>query len=324
MKAVVMRAFEPLSSAAVETLALPSPATGQVRLRVEACGVSFLDALVAEGRYQVKPPLPFSPGSEFAGTIDALGAGVEHFQIGARVCGSAVFGGYAESVCIPAAAAHRIPAEMSFEDASVFLVPFATAYHALIQRAALQPGETLFVLGAGGAVGYAAVQLGRMLGARVIAGASTDEKRRMALEAGADCTIDTSLAHWRSGLKEAAGTDGVDVVCDPVGGPASELAFRCLNWKGRHLVVGFASGAIASLPLNLALVKGASAIGVDLRMFNERESNLAQQNFTRLADAYIDGALRPRVAKVISMESFADAMALALSGTLPGRVVMKV
>lgn len=324
MKAVVMQAFGPISSAAIQALALPMPGPGQVRLRVEACGPSFLDALVAEGRYQVKPPIPFSPGSEFAGTVDCLGAGVEGLQVGERVCASAVFGGYAEYVCVPAAAVHRIPPEMSAEDASVFLVPFSTACHALIQRAVLQAGETLFVLGAGGAVGHAAVQVGRILGARVIAGASTADKRRLAMDAGADLAIDTSLADWRSELKDAASPDGVDVVFDPVGGPASERAFRCLKWRGRHLVVGFAGGAIASLPLNLPLLRGASVVGVDLRTFNEREPALARSNFLRLADAYVRGALRPRVARVMPMESFADAVAASLSGTLMGRLVMTV
>lgn len=323
MKAVLVHSYGSPSGFGLEDVAQVIPRPGYVRLKIGACGVSFLDALVAEGRYQVKPPLPFSPGSEFSGVVDAVGDGVDGLRVGDRVCASAVFGGYAEYVCVPAAAVHRIPDEMSFEEAAVFLVPFSTACHALVQRAALRSGETLFVLGAGGSVGLAAVQVGHMLGATVIASGSTAAKRNMAMEAGADRCIDTSSPGWRAELQQAVGKKGIDVVFDPVGGPASELAFRCLTWNGRHLVVGFASGSIASLPLNLPLVKGASVVGVDLRTFNEREPNLARHNFSQLIDGYLRGTLRANVTQVMRLDSFADAMAKAGSGESNGRVVLK-
>lgn len=319
MQAVIARAYGAPADFALETVAAPQPAEGEVRIAVAACGVSFLDALVAAGRYQIKPPLPFSPGSEFSGVIESIGSGVREYSKGDRVCASAVYGGYAEYVCVPAAAVHRIPDTMDFPQAAVFGVSFATAYHALVQRGSLQAGETLFVLGASGSVGLTAVQVGRMLGARVIAGASTPMKRQRTLDAGADAAIDTSLADWRTPLKTTAGAAGIDVVLDPVGGAASEPAFRSLNWNGRHLVVGFASGNIASLPLNLPLVKSAALIGVELRSFNERDPATAATNFSRLIEGYEQGILRADVAGTLPLEAFATAM----NHSATGRMVLK-
>lgn len=322
MRAVLVRAYGPPSGFSVESVPMPVPRAGEIRIAVAACGVSFLDLLVGQGRYQVKPPLPFSPGSEFAGVVDALGAGVSGHSIGDRVCASAVYGAFAEYACVRADAVHRIPDAMGFEEASIFGVSYATAFYALVQRGGLKPGETLFVLGAGGAVGSAAIQIGKMLGARVIAGASTCAKREFALVAGADLAVDTSLLDWRAALKEAKGNSDWDVVLDPVGGASSEPAFRSLRWGGRHLVVGFASGKIAALPLNLALLKGASLVGVDIKQFNERQPDVAAANFSQLVAAYEREILRPTIANVLALEDFCRAMELASTGMSPGRLVL--
>ncbi|MFT3810990.1 MAG: NADPH:quinone oxidoreductase family protein [Micropepsaceae bacterium] len=256
MRAVMVEAFGPVEALAPIEVATPEPKAGEARIAVKAAGVGFVDALIAEGRYQVKPPLPFAPGGEFAGVIDAVGEGVTNVKPGDRVIAGGFSGGFAEYAVTNAAGVMPIPDVMSFTQAAMFRTNFATALHALKDRAAMQPGETLLVLGAGGGTGTAAIAVAKVMGARVIGAASSGQKRDAARAAGADEVLDTSAADWREALKSLA-PKGVDVVFDPVGGAVTETAFRSLAWKGRHLVIGFAAGTIPALPINLALLKGA-------------------------------------------------------------------
>lgn len=298
------------------------PGPQHVRIAVRAAGISFVDVLVAAGRYQLRPPLPFIPGSEFSGVVEAVGPEVDPGLLGRRVCAAGFGMAFCEAAVVPVGLVSPIPDDMSFADAATFRVSYATAYYALAQRGFLQPGETLLVLGAGGAVGYAAIQIGKALGATVIASASTPEKRTLAQAGGADHVIDARAADWRAELRAAQGKRGIDVVIDPVGGGATELAFRSLAWGGRLLVIGFAGGEIAKLPVNLALLKGAALIGVDIRQMGQIEPERASANLQALFTLYRDGHLRPAIAKTYRLDDFADAMEAAYSGLLAGRVVL--
>lgn len=320
-----MARLGPLEDLAYLDVARPEPRSGELRIRIEASAISYADLLLAQGRYQVRPPVPFIPGSEFAGTIEALGAGVEgQWQVGDRVCGSSLDGGvWAEALCVPARAVQRIGDQAPFSEASALAVPYATMWHALVDRAALRPGETVFVLGAAGSVGLAAVQLARAFGARVIAGASTPEKRALTRTAGADDVIDTSAPDWKTALKAMTQPQGVDVVVDPVGGTSTEAAFRTLGWGGRHLVLGFASGPIASLPANLALLKGAALVGVDIRQFAQRQPVQAAANLRGVMALHARGHVRPAIAGVWPLSGFRDALAAMQDGKALGRVVLK-
>jgi len=323
MRAVVAREFGPPSTFRIEDAPAPEPGAGQLRIGVYAAGLSFFDVLVAEGGYQLKPRLPFTPGSEFAGVVEALGPDVRGLSVGDRVSASSFGGALAEKAVVPAGAAAPIPDGMTFEEASVFRMSYGTAYHALVQRGRLQPGETVLVLGAGGAVGAACVQLAKALGGKVIASASSEAKRELAREMGADATLQTGAEDWRDRIKEITDGRGVDIVVDPVGGEATELAFRSLAWKGRHLVIGFAAG-IARLPTNLPLLKGAELVGVDTRQFGEREPALARENQQRLLELYAEGALRPHIAHAFPLERFAEAMTAAREGSAAGRIVVRM
>jgi NADPH2:quinone reductase len=293
-----------------------------VRIAIQAAGVSFVDVLTARGDYQVKPPLPFIPGSECAGVITAVGSDVSPDRIGERVMASNWGGMFADAITLPAARVHRLPDALSLTEGAVFGVAFATAWHALVQRGALQPGETLLVLGAGGATGHAAVQIGKHLGAQVIASASSAAKRDAALAAGADAAVAAGAPDWRDAVKAANAGKPIDVVFDPISGDATELAFRTLGWRGRHLVIGFAGGPIARLPANLALLKGAALIGVDIRQFGIFEPELAAANIQHLLALAGDGVLRPAIGATYPMAQFAAAMADAANGARAGRIVL--
>jgi NADPH2:quinone reductase len=324
MKAVIAHAFGPPDHYRFEELETPPPPEDHVRVAVRAAGVSFVDVLMAAGRYQVKPPLPYIPGTEFSGVIEAIGPGVSGFSIGERVFAGGFGGGFAEAATVPAKSVRAIPDSMSFEDAAVFRVSYSTGYYALVQRGNLQPGETLLVLGAGGAVGQAAIQLGKALGASVIASASSPSKRALALASGADHAIETGAADWRDQIKRLTDGRGVDVVIDPVGGAATELAFRSLAWKGRLLVIGFTAGEIPKIAANLALLKGASLVGVDIRQFGLYEPETAADNIQRVLDLYAQGKLRPVIAERRPLEDFVAAMKLAEAGATAGRIVLTV
>lgn len=324
MKAYLVEQFGPPETLVLKDVdAAPLPA-GHVRMRVRASGASLVDALIASGKYQVKPPLPFSPGSEFAGDVEDVAPGVTSPKIGDRVMASGFTGGFSEIAVVPAIAATPIPQSMRFEVAAGFRVNYMTALHGLRQRAAMAPGETLLVLGAGGGVGSAAIEIGKIMGATVIAAASTQEKRDFAMKLGADHAIDTDAATFRDALKQVSGR-GVDVVYDPVGGPLTELAFRSLAWRGRHLVVGFASGAIPSLPVNLALLKGAALIGVDLARFSfMHEPALAQENMKQLLAWFEEGKLKPVQGRVYPFENARDALSDILERRAVGKIIVQI
>ena len=322
MKAVVAREFGPPESFSIEEVPLPQPGPKQVRVSVRAAGISFVDSLLGKGLYQVKPELPFTPGTEFAGVITAMGAGVEGLKVGDRVCAGGMAGGFAEEALAPASRAIKLPDSMDFHEGSIFRVSYATAYYSLVQRGQLQPGETLLVLGAAGATGLAAVQVGKALGARVVASASSPEKRAMAMSAGADAAVEARADDWRDQVRAAA-PKGVDVVFDPVGGEAMEPAFRSLGWRGRHLIVGFVGG-IAKLPTNLALVKGASLVGVDIRQFGLNEPQTAAANIAAILKLHGEGKLKPPIGAVYPFERFAEAMNAVSTNEVVGRVILEI
>ncbi|MFN3232286.1 MAG: NADPH:quinone oxidoreductase family protein [Alphaproteobacteria bacterium] len=292
-----------------------------VRIEVRGAGISFIDLLLAQGKYQVQPPLPYIPGTEFAGVVEQAGE-ASALRAGDRVLSGAMGGGYGETCVVPSAAVRKMPHGMSFDHGAVFRVSYGTAYYALVQRAGLKPDETVLVLGAAGAVGTACVQVAKALGATVIASASTEAKRALARECGADHVIETGAADWRDQIKALTDGGGVDVVFDPVGGDLTELAFRSLAWKGRHLVIGYAQGTIPSLPVNLALLKGASLVGVDVRQFGLYEADLYDRNMDALFHLYTDGKINPPIAATYPLDDFRTAMRAVMDGTAVGRVVL--
>jgi NADPH2:quinone reductase len=318
MRALRTHSYAPGTVPVLDTVPLPSCSAGEVRIRVQACGVSFVDLLLMEGAYQVRPALPFVPGSEFSGVVaDGNGAGL---KVGDRVCGTRQ-GAWAEHLTMPAHAVQRLGDVASWQETAVLVAPYGTALYALRHRARLEVGETLLVLGAGGALGHAAVQIGKLLGARVLAGASSAAKREAALAAGADAVIDTS-GNWKDDVKELAGRSGVQVVFDPVGGEATDTGFRTLGWEGRHLMVGFAGGQIGSLKTNLPIVKGAALLGVDFRQAMERDANTTAAVKQEVVALHAAGRLRPVIHAVLPMERFAEAAALVRDRATLGRVVL--
>lgn len=320
-RAVIADQLGPLDNYSLREFDPGTPAEGQVKVAVRAAGVSFVDILNATGQYQARASVPFIPGSEFSGVVDAVGEGVQGLQIGQRVMASCWGGAFAESAVVPTAAVDLIPDNMSFEQAAVFRISALTVWHALVDRGQLKAGESLLVMGAGGATGYAAVQLGRLLGAKVIASASNPQKRAMAEAAGAAVSIDAAAADWRAEVKQANAGRPVDVVFDPVGGSGTEAAFRCLAVNGRHLVVGFPRG-IPSLPTNLALLKGASLVGVNLQQLSQTDPEKAAQNTAQVLELAAEGHLLPEIARRYPLQDFAQAMAEVAGGATAGRVVL--
>ena len=319
--AVIAQQLGPVENYRLEPHDPGSPASGEVRIAIRAAGISFVDVLTAAGDYQVKPPLPFIPGSECAGVIEAVGGDVRGLTAGDRVVGSGWGGLFANIANLPARTVRKIPEGMTFAEAAVFPVSYATGWHALVDRGHLQEGETLLVLGAGGATGYAAVQIGKYLGARVIGSASSEAKRDLALAGGADAVLDVRADDWRDAVKAANDGKGFDVVFDPVGGNATEPAFRSLGWNGRHLVIGFPAG-IASVRTNLPLLKGASLIGVDIRQFGIFEPERSAANRDAIFALAAEGKLRPAIARSYPLEEFRAAMTQASEGKSAGRIVL--
>jgi NADPH:quinone reductase len=322
-RAVIGHHFGPPESYRLEAFEPKPVGPGEVRVALKAIGVSYVDVLTAMGKYQVQPPLPFIPGSECAGIVEELGEGVSHLAVGDRVMGSSFGGIFAEANTFRASSFDRIPEALSLEQGAVFKPSYMTARHALVDRGRLQAGKTLLVLGAGGATGVAAIQVGKMLGARVIGSASSQAKRDIALAAGADAAIETRSETWREDLKEANGGKGIDVVFDPVGGDMTDPAFRSLGYDGRYLVVGF-TGGISSLKTNLPLVKTASLIGVQLRVSLSEQPELAVAATRAILDGAAAGALAPVIGKAYGFEDYAAAMQDAFEGRTAGRVVMRV
>lgn len=320
-RAVIAEQFGPPDTYELREVPHRDLKPGEVRIAIKAAGISYVDMLTAEGRYQVLPPLPFIPGSEAAGVISEIGSEVEELAVGVRVSTSGWGGLFAEEVIMPARGVRQIPDSIGFAEAAVFPVSYATAWYALVERGRLKAGETLLVLGAGGATGYAAVQVGRHLGAKVIASASNEAKRTLALSGGADVAVDARSENWRDAVKAANGGKGIDVVFDPVGGEATDPAFRSLGWNGRHLVIGF-PGGIAALRTNLPLLKGASLVGVDIRQFGIFEPEKADANRAEIFRLAAEGVLKPHIAATYPLEQFRKAMAAAAEGREAGRIVL--
>lgn len=323
MRALVCSELGPPSNLAVETVDDPEPGADEVVVDVVAAGLNFPDTLIIEGKYQFKPDLPFTPGGEAAGTISAVGDGVSHLLVGQRVIALSTYGAFAEKWAVPASGVIPIPDTLDFESAAGFGLTYGTSYHALVQRARLQSGEKLLVLGAAGGVGSAAIEIGKYLGAEVIAAASTAKKLEFASDLGADHVIDYTSESLRDRIKEIA-PSGVDVVYDPVGGDLTEQAFRSLAWGGRHLVVGFAAGHIPELPINLALLKGASLVGVFWGRSLSEEPQRAFQNFTELSELANTGAIRPRVSHRFSLDQYEDAFGVFEHRSVMGKAVFQI
>lgn len=304
-------------------LPLPEPQAGEVRIRVAAAGVNFPDALIVQKKYQLQPPLPFIPGTEVAGSVDAVGEGVRHLGKGDRVMAFVGLGGFAQFVCAPAAMTIALPTAVSDEAAAAFTLTYATSHHALFDRAQLKAGETLLVLGAGGGVGLAAVELGKLAGARVIAAASSDEKLAAARTHGADETINYLSADLRESIKALTAGKGADVIYDPVGGPLTEAALRSIAWRGRLLVVGFAQGEIPAIPANLLLLKGAAAVGVFWGDFAKREPKANAAMLTELFTWLAQGKLRPHVSWVATLAETPRVLEALLARKLVGKAVIR-
>jgi len=322
MKAVVCKEFGPPDSLRIEELPSPRAGPGEAVISVKAASVNFPDVLIIQNKYQFKPPLPFSPGSELAGVVKEVGAGVAGFKPGDKVIAFTTYGAFAEEVKTEAARLLPLPEGMDFVAGAAFLLTYATSDHALRDRGALRAGETLLVLGAAGGVGLAAIEIGKALGARVIACASSEDKLAVCREHGADATINYATEDLRERIKALTDGRGVDVVYDPVGGPYSEPAFRSLAWRGRLLVVGFAAGDIPKLPLNLPLLKGASVVGVFWGDFARREPKQFADSVRQLGEWYRQGKLRPHVSQTFPLEKAADALKLMAARQVKGKVVL--
>ena len=303
-------------------LPTPAPAAGEILVAIKAASLNFPDLLIIQNKYQMKPPLPFVPGTEFAGVVEAVGEGVKGFKPGDAVAAFAGTGGFATHACIPAALAMPLPSGFTFEHAAAFICTYATSHHALLDRAALLPGETVLILGAAGGVGTAAIQIAKAAGAKVIAAASTDEKCARCLAIGADASINYSRGTLRDEIKALTGGKGPDVIYDPVGGELAEAAFRSIAWRGRYLVVGFAQGQIPALPLNLALLKGASLVGVFWGEFAKREPQRNAQMLGHLAAWYREGKIAPVLDCVLPLSALPDAFARMATRQVVGKVVL--
>ncbi|MNJ20665.1 Quinone oxidoreductase 1 [compost metagenome] len=301
MKAVLCKTLGPAQGLVLEEVASPVPKKNEILLDVHAAGVNFPDTLIIEGKYQFQPPLPFSPGGEAAGVVSAVGEKVSDLKVGDRVMALTGWGSFAEQVAVPAYNVLPIPPQMDFTQAAAFGMTYGTSMHALQQRGQLQAGETLLVLGASGGVGLAAVEIGKAMGARVIAAASSAEKLAVAKAAGADELINYSEHSLKDEIKRLTGGNGADVIYDPVGGDLFDQAVRGIAWSGRLLVVGFASGRIPELPVNLALLKGAAVIGVFWGAFAQRQPADNAANFKQLFAWFAEGKLKPLVSQTFPL-----------------------
>ncbi len=304
------------------SLSTPQPAPGEVLIRIQAASLNFPDLLIVQNKYQMKPELPFVPGSEFAGIIEAVGEGVNHLKPGQSVACLKGTGGFGTHTLAPAKLCLPLPSDFDPVDAAAFIMIYATSYHALIDRAELKPGETVFILGAAGGVGTSAIQIAKAAGARVIAAASSAEKCDLCSKLGADETINYSDGSFREKLKAMTDGKGPDVIYDPVGGEYSEPALRSIAWRGRYLVVGFASGPIPSIPLNLALLKGASIVGVFWGEFARRESANNTAMMTKLIEWYSEKKIKPVIDCTMPMSQLQEAYSRMNQRLVMGKLVM--
>ncbi|MEQ1439744.1 NADPH:quinone oxidoreductase family protein [Fontimonas sp. SYSU GA230001] len=322
MKALLCKTFGPPETLVVENVPDLVPNENQALVRVHAAGVNFPDTLIIQNKYQFKPELPFSPGGECSGVVAAVGAKVKNVKPGDKVICFTGWGAFAEAVLADARALIPMPAELDFVTAASFVMTYATSYHALKDRAALKAGETLLVLGASGGVGLAAIEIGKALGAKVIAAASSAEKLAVCKDHGADETLDYTTEDLKARLKEITGGKGVDVVYDPVGGDYSEAAFRSIAWRGRHLVIGFANGEIPKLPLNLPLLKGASLVGVFWGDYARREPMNNLMDLRALLGWLKEGRLKPHIAGTFPLERGGEAIRQLMDRKVSGKLVV--
>lgn len=303
-------------------LPTPNPGAGEVLIEIKAASLNFPDLLIVQNKYQVKPPLPFVPGSEYAGIVVAVGEGVIHIKPGQRVACVSGTGGFGTHTIAPAALCLPLPDNFPFVDAAAFIMIYATSHHALIDRAQLKAGETVLILGAAGGVGSAAIQIAKAVGAKVIAAASSDEKCALCKSAGADATFNYSAENLKDAVCALTGGKGADVIYDPVGGEFTEPAFRSIAWRGRYLVVGFASGPIPSLPMNLPLLKGACVVGIFWGDFAKKEPKANAAMLTELAQWYDQGKIKPIVDRTMPMTDLKAAYAYMASRGVMGKLVM--
>ncbi len=324
MKAIRCNTYGPPSELALEEVENLKPAKKEVLISVKACGINFPDTLIIQGLYQFKPELPFTPGSDVSGIVKAIGSAVKHVKVGDEVFGFVAHGAMAEEVLVPANACFLKPKQMDFPVAASFMMAYGTSFHALKDRAKLQKGESLLVLGASGGVGLAAVELGKLIGAHVIAAASSDEKLELCKHYGADETINYSKQDLKSTIKALTNNKGVDVIYDPVGGDYAEAAFRGIAWNGRYLVVGFASGHIPKLALNLPLLKGASVVGVFWGGFAMGQPKANMLNTMTLMQWHAEGKLNPHIDKIYDLKDASKALEVMMQRKVKGKLVIRV
>ncbi len=324
MRAVLCAELGPIANLELTDVPDPVVGSGQVRIAMKAASLNFPDLLVVQGLYQIKAEPPFVPGAEGAGVVSEVGEGVEHLQVGDRVMAVGATGAFAEQWVLDAHAVIPLPESIDFDTGASLTLAYGTSYHALVQRARLQKGETLLVLGAAGGVGSAAVQLGKAMGATVIAATSTDHKLDFCRSLGADLGVNYSTANLKDQVKALTGGRGVDVIFDPVGGDMSEQALRTIAWGGRHLVIGFATGDIPKIPLNIPLLKGASIVGVWWGSFTQHEPEVNRANGAALFDMLAKGTLNPRVTNVFPLAQHRAAFEMLASRTATGKVVLRI
>lgn len=322
MRAVLCKEFGPPSSLVVEDISSPKAGKGEVIVDVKAAALNFFDILIINNKYQFKPEMPFSPGAEIAGVISQIGAGVSGFEIGDRIMAYISHGGCREEVAVAADKLVKIPNQIDFKIAAGLTVTYGTTYHALKDRAELQAGETLAVLGASGGVGQSAVELGKVMGARVIAAASSDDKLEFCKSIGADDLINYSKENLKDSLKALTAGEGVDVIYDPVGADYSEQALRAIAWKGRFLVVGFAAGGIPKIPLNLTLLKGCQIVGVFWGAFIKRCPEEDRANTKQILQWVADGKLKPHIHHEYALEQTSEALEALANREVKGKVVI--
>ena len=324
MKAMLCKQFGPPESLSLEEIAEPELADGQVLVDVKACGVNYADLLMIQGLYQIKPPMPFSPGFEFAGDVVEVADDVTNLEPGQRVVAAGFYGGMAERACVQAERVIPLPDFIDYEPAAALLIAYGTSHYALKQRAALRKGETLVVLGAAGGVGLAAVEIGKLMGAIVIAAASSADKLDLAAEYGADHLINYSETSLKDGIKEFTGGRGADVIFDPVGGELFEQCLRAVAWRGRILVVGFAGGQISTVPANLPLLKGCSIVGVFWGRFIDEEPQATARNIAELFGLLQEGKLKPHISKTYPLHEAATALQAIAARRVKGRILIKI
>ena len=322
MKALLCKEYGPAENLVIADVPAPVLGDGEVRIGVKACGVNYPDNLMIAGKYQVQPPLPFSPGFELAGEILELGDGVTHLKAGQRVAATSMGGAMAEEICVPATNAVPIPDSMDFASGAGFIITYGTSYHALRQRAQLQPGERLLVLGAGGGVGLTAVELGHLMGAEVFAAASSVGKLDLAASRGATHLINYAEGALREQVRQQTGGKAIDVIYDPVGGDLFDDCLRLVGWGGRILVIGFASGKIQKIPANMPLLKGSSIVGVFWGTFAQREPALNIENMQQLLAWFEEGKLKPCVSQTYPLEDAPLAMQALLERRASGKLVI--